>query len=109
VRGHVESFVCLNEINVVRRTPTAGDNNVSLLIDSHRMTGQILGTANLMRGSPLARIDTDRAPSIINYTIDAEARLDQRSDSFAFMVDGVAVKKPRTHPSPASAIYEVKR
>src|SRR5258706_5375350 len=35
VRGHVESFVCLNEIKVIRRTATAGYNNFALLAERY--------------------------------------------------------------------------
>src|SRR6185437_10908206 len=73
------------------------------------MTGQVLTTANLMRGAPVAGINTGRAPSFINDAVDAEARLDQRSDSFAFLVEWVAFKESCTHPRPPSAIYKVKR
>src|SRR6185503_6592264 len=109
VRGHVESFVCLNEIKVIRRTATAGDNKFALLVDRDRMTAQVLATANLMRGTPVAGIKTDRPPSFINYAVDAEARLDQRGDSFAFLVEGISLKESCAYPGPASAIYKVKR
>ena len=46
-----------------------------------------------MRSLPLARIDANRAPALINHAINAKARRDQGRDTFAFLVDGVTVKE----------------
>src|ERR1051325_7060073 len=91
-RRHVERFVRLDQIDVVRKASATRDHDVALRFNRRRVLVQVILTTFAMCEAPIAAEYFYRALLFVDNRVDAERRRDECGYAFTFFVYGVSIE-----------------
>src|SRR5688500_1499878 len=109
MRGHVERFVCLDQIDVVRKAPATRDHDVALFADRKRVTLQIVLAGSSMGETPVAAENVHGAVVFINHRVDAKSRRNQLRNALTLLMHSISIQHSWADTRLAAAALKIKR
>src|ERR1051325_8623423 len=104
---HVERFVRLDQIDVVRKAVATRDHDVPLRFNRRRVLVQVILTTRAMCETPVAAEYFYRALLLVDNRVDAKRGRDECGDAFAFFVYRIPIEASGADACFAAAAFEI--
>src|SRR5262252_1630873 len=109
VRRHIERFVSLNHVDVVRRAAAADDYHFALLGNIHGMPSKVIGASLPVCGPPITGENLFDAALLVHHSVDRKRRANNFCHPFAFFIDRITIKQPGADAFAPAALLEIER
>ena len=99
----------LNQIDIPGRAAATGYDDIAFGSDVDCVIVEVIGARLSVRCAPMSGVDTNCAPFLVDDCVDAEGRIDERRDTLALFMNGVAVKQSRADAGAPAAMLKIER